>query len=179
MTKDEFIETVAALCEPLALSIPNSCTIAQAALESGYGASGLSQKANNLFGIKAGSTWKGSTYSCLTKEVVNGTTITQTAIFRKYESWGLSIIDHDDFLRNNARYAKVLQAETGEAASDALQAAGYATDPNYAAKLKNIIALYDLHRFDAAQQPAPYTKNVEILARPGENITITVRVTQN
>ena len=36
-----------------------SLTIAQAILESGWGKSGLTVKANALFGIKAGSSWPG------------------------------------------------------------------------------------------------------------------------
>ena len=53
-----------------------SLTIAQAILESGWGKSGLTVKANALFGIKAGTSWKGRVYSAETKECYDGVTFT-------------------------------------------------------------------------------------------------------
>lgn len=177
MLPNEFIKKMIELCKPLSLSIPVSTTIAQAALESGWGDSGLTTAGNALFGIKAGNDWTGKKYNATTQEVIDGTTITTTATFRAYDSWGQSIIDHDDFLRKNPRYKKVLDAADGLTACDELQNAGYATDPNYARKLKSIIRAYDLTQYDDTQQIKE--KQVEILANPGETVHIVIRITSN
>lgn len=54
MASSEFITRIAsfAVADMQRSRIAASLTIAQAALESGWGTSGLTQKANNLFGIK-------------------------------------------------------------------------------------------------------------------------------
>lgn len=194
MDKQAFIGRIVALCEPLSLSVPLSVTIAQAALESAWGESGLTKQGNALFGIKAGANWKGKRYTTKTSEVQNGNTIFTTADFRAYDSWGESIIDHDDFLRRNSRYAAVLAADNGYDAADALQAAGYATDPYYAHKLQSIISQYSLSQYDKIDTPktppmptqtaettakTPAEKTVEILANPGDTLHIVVRVVSN
>ena len=74
--------------------VPASITLAQAALESGWGLSGLTVKANNFFGIKAGSTWTGDVYEAKTQEFVNGGYITITSKFRKYPTAKDCFIDH-------------------------------------------------------------------------------------
>lgn len=190
MDKQKFIDKIAALCVPLSLSVPLSVTIAQAALESAWGESGLTKNGNALFGIKAGKSWTGKRYTTRTTEVQNGNTISITADFRAYDSWAESIIDHDDFLRRNARYAKVLECDNGYDAADALQVAGYATDPYYAHKLQSIISQYGLSKYDNPEvlenppmptQTAENTaeKTVEIVAQAGETLHIIVRVLSN
>ncbi len=190
MNRQEFIDKIVKLCTPLSLSVPLSVTIAQAALESAWGESGLTKNGNALFGIKAGKTWTGKRYTTKTTEVQNGKTISTTADFRAYDSWAESIIDHDDFLRRNSRYAAVLECDNGYDAADALQAAGYATDPYYAHKLQSIISQYGLLKYDNMEvletppmptQPAENTseKTVEIVAHAGETLHIVVRVLSN
>lgn len=190
MDKQAFIGRIVALCEPLSLSVPLSVTIAQAALESAWGESGLTKNGNALFGIKAGKSWTGKRYTTRTTEVQSGNTISITTDFRAYDSWAESIIDHDDFLRRNARYAKVLECDNGYDAADALQTAGYATDPYYAHKLQSIISQYGLSKYDNVEtlenlpmptQTAENTseKTVEIVAQAGETLHIIVRVLSN
>lgn len=190
MDKQKFIHTMVDLCGVLSLSVPLSVTIAQAALESAWGESGLTKNGNALFGIKAGKSWTGKRYTTRTTEVQNGNTISTTADFRAYDSWAESIIDHDDFLRRNARYAAVLACDNGYDAADALQAAGYATDPYYAHKLQSIISQYGLSKYDNPEtletppMPTQTTettteKTVEIVARAGETLHIVVRVLSN
>lgn len=194
MDKQAFIGRIVALCEPLSLSVPLSVTIAQAALESAWGESGLTKNANALFGIKAGKSWTGKRYTTRTTEVQNGNTISTTADFRAYDSWAESIIDHDDFLRKIPRYEAVCNAKTGYEAADALQAAGYATDPYYAHKLQSIISQYGLSKYDNQEvlenPPMPTQtattanentaeKTVEIMAQAGETLHIVVRVLSN
>lgn len=128
-----------------------SLTIAQAILESGWGKSGLTVKANALFGIKAGSSWKGRVYSAQTQECYDGATYTTiTALFRAYGSWAESVADHSALLTGLARYKAVIGERDYKAACRAIKAAGYATDPKYAEKLIQIIESYGLTAYDGA-----------------------------
>ena len=113
--------------------------IAQAALETAWGAAAIG---HNLFGIKADASWTGPTRIVPTEEVVNGQTIAINAAFRDYPSYAGSIADHFKFLRDNSRYAAagVFNAGSDQAYFEALQRAGYATDPNYARSLMNMLA---------------------------------------
>ncbi|HEX8604847.1 MAG TPA: glucosaminidase domain-containing protein, partial [Pseudoduganella sp.] len=92
------------------------------------------------FGIKAGSDWKGKTVDVATTEYVNGRAQRKIERFRAYDSYADSFKDYARLITDNPRYEKVL-ASAGDAASFArnLQKAGYATDPNYAAKLAAVI----------------------------------------
>ena len=76
-----------------------SLTIAQAILESGWGKSNLAQKANALFGIKAGSEWKGPCVDIKTHEHIDAQRVGITAAFRAYDAWEESIADHGKLLR--------------------------------------------------------------------------------
>lgn len=113
--------------------------IAQAALESAWGASAIG---HNIFGIKADASWKGPTKTVATREVINGQDVMIDAAFRDYPSYAESIADHFAFLKANSRYAAagVFNAVSDEAYFEALQRAGYATDPNYARSLMNMLA---------------------------------------
>ena len=127
-----------------------SVLLAQAALESGWGQSILANKFNNLFGIKADKSWKGETVILPTREVLNGKTVTIEQPFRVYSNASDSFSDRNKFLKKNPRYTKagVFEAKTPESQAIALQTAGYATDPGYAAAIIKIINTYDLKRFD-------------------------------
>lgn len=146
-----FIETVGKLVQNdrYADKILPSLTIAQAILESGWGNSGLTVKANALFGIKAGKGWNGKVYSCKTQECYDGVNFTnETACFRAYGSWAESIADHGAFLCGLPRYRKVIGERDYKAACRAIHEAGYATDPTYADKLIRMIEQYDLTAYD-------------------------------
>lgn len=126
-----------------------SLTISQAILESGWGKSGLTVKANALFGIKAGKTWKGKTYSAKTQECYDGVNYTTiTDLFRAYGSWEESVADHSALLTGAARYKAVVGETDYKKACKAIKAAGYATAPDYAEKLINIIECYGLTEYD-------------------------------
>jgi tellurite resistance protein len=141
--------------------VPASVTIAQAILESGWGKSHIGS-ANNYFGIKAhmigGRVEKGPIATGFvvrpTKEVVGGKVVTVNARFRAYASMAASMRDHGHFLRHNSRYepAFAFKHEPNEFAR-ALQRAGYATDPQYAAKLIDLMRTWDLYRFDKGVRP--------------------------
>jgi flagellar protein FlgJ len=125
--------------------IPASITLAQAALESAWGSRA---PGNNLFGVKADPSWKGSTVAVLTHEVIRGQSVEVIANFRRYASWLDSMVDHAQFLLKNPRYAACFKETTGIGWASALQAAGYATDPDYAKKLQDTIRARNLQFYD-------------------------------
>ncbi|WP_281886421.1 glycoside hydrolase family 73 protein [Paenibacillus sp. YYML68] len=150
MTPQQFIDAISeeAVTDMQRTGVLASITIAQAALETGYG---QYARGNNLFGIKA----KGSEpqQRSTTSEYVNGRWIQVNEGFRIYDSWSESISDHSSFLRTNPIYTRAGFFVYSELldyknAARALQTAGYATDPQYANKLISIIERYRLYEFD-------------------------------
>ncbi|MGO2566250.1 MAG: glycoside hydrolase family 73 protein, partial [Brochothrix thermosphacta] len=123
-----------------------SLTGAQAVLESGWGSSGLSQSANNLFGIKG--RYNGEFELWPTLEFLNGQWVTVNAEFRKYPSWKESMEDHGKFLVDNPRYYKVLGEKNYIKATNEIWLAGYATDPDYPGKLQRTITYNNLTAWD-------------------------------
>ena len=124
--------------------IPAKFMLGQAALETGWGKREIrgadGSASHNLFGIKATGNWTGKTVEVATTEYVNGVAQKKMEKFRAYDSYADSFRDYANLLKNNPRYQNVI-ANGKDAAGFAqgLQAAGYATDPNYAAKLSRII----------------------------------------
>jgi flagellar protein FlgJ len=127
-----------------ATGVPAKFMLGQAALETGWGKRMIrnadGSNSNNLFGIKAGPDWKGKVANAVTTEYVNGKAHTKVEKFRSYDSHADAFKDYANMIGNNPRYEKVLQ-HGGDASTFAhgLQRAGYATDPQYAAKLSRII----------------------------------------
>ena len=127
-----------------ATGIPAKFMLGQAALETGWGKREIiardGSSSHNLFGIKATGDWKGKVAEAVTTEYVNGKAQRKVEKFRAYDSYADSFKDYAQLITNNKRYEKVL-ASAGDASTFAhgLQKAGYATDPNYAAKLTKII----------------------------------------
>jgi len=114
--------------------------LAQAALETDWGRS-VPQSAgggtsNNLFGIKATSTWSGPAVTNSTQEYSGGMASTVKAQFRSYGSSGQCFQDYVDLLKRDPRYAAALGTGNDvQAFGSVLQQGGYATDPAYASKL--------------------------------------------
>ncbi len=131
--------------------VPASITIAQAALESGWGESGLARTGNNLFGIKADSRWRGETITLNTREFIRNQWVVVPAKWRKYASWQASIDDHAAFLKQNPRYKNCFLCATSPAFARALAQAGYATDPDYANKLIALMNRSQLQSLDGAE----------------------------
>ncbi|HBS88085.1 MAG TPA: hypothetical protein DEA97_16110 [Bacteroidales bacterium] len=128
-----------------------SLFMAQAILESGNGQSSLAKIYNNHFGIKATPDWKGKVVRMSTREVFNGNEVYIKDGFRWYEDPADSFKDRVKFLQENSRYKKngVFTAKSPEEQADALQKAGYATDPNYASTLKMLISKNKLKELDS------------------------------
>ncbi|SEN32042.1 flagellar assembly peptidoglycan hydrolase FlgJ [Nitrosomonas marina] len=123
--------------------IPAHFMLAQAALESGWGKYEIRHPDNspshNLFGIKAGSSWKGETVETITTEYINGIPQKSIEKFRAYSSYEEGFRDYANLLSNNPRYENVLNSENAADFAHGLQRAGYATDPQYADKLLRIL----------------------------------------
>lgn len=123
------------------LGVPAKALVAQAALETGWGrrlAGEQGVSSQNLFGIKAGSRWEGQRVSSSTHEYVDGVRRSERADFRAYDSPADSFADYAKVL-GNPRYAAARGAgDDVHRFASALQQAGYATDPAYAAKIAAI-----------------------------------------
>jgi len=148
MKPAEFIEalTPGAQAAQRYTGVPASVTIAQGALESGWGSH---TPGNAIFGIKADSSWRGKRQMLGTNEVIHGRTVRVRAAFRAYSSWAASVEDHADFIKKNPRYAPAFKhTDDGIAFAQAIADAGYATDPDYARDLVLIIHAHNLLKLD-------------------------------
>ncbi len=126
-----------------------SVCLAQAAIESGWGGSGLAANYNNFGGIKAAWDWKGKVVVLPTREVVGGKTITVQAAFRHYDSPADYFKGRLAFLKANRRYKRLFVSDSALAEAHLFQACGYATDPNYGAVLAATVHKYGLTKYDA------------------------------
>ncbi len=129
--------------------------VAQAALETGWGKHMIEgsegEPSFNLFGIKADTRWDGGAVDIMTTEYREGVPMSERAAFRSYDSYSASFSDYVEFLNRNPRYRDVLEAaDRPEEFADRLQAAGYATDPNYGAKIRSIMNSDTFDAFDTA-----------------------------
>ena len=137
------LSAAAANAEKLS-GIPASYMIGQAGHETGWGQHEIRNKDGspsfNLFGIKAGANWSGKVTEVTTTEYINGEPKKTVAKFRAYSSYEESFKDYARLINESPRYAQARQ-QTGsvQAFASGLQRAGYATDPQYAAKLSRAI----------------------------------------
>ncbi len=126
------------------LNVAPEAIVAQAALETGWGAHVMSdekgQSSFNLFGIKSGGGWRGEQVERQTLEFENGVPRPQKAKFRAYSDVAAVFEDYTNFLTDNPRYHAVSGHGSDVAGfANALQSAGYATDPRYADKLTGVL----------------------------------------
>ncbi len=138
--------------------IPASIKLAQAILESGAGTSELSRNANNHFGIKCHSDWQGEGYFRIDDDRdANGNLI--PSCFRVYSNPEESFIAHSDHLRSASRqriYGPLFQLDALDYRAWARGLQGtYATNPNYANLLINIIERYELYQYDQEAMGRP------------------------
>ena len=153
-----------------------SLTAAQALIESNKGNSGLTQNANNLFGIKG--QYSGQSVKMWTTEYVNGVAVRVLADFRKYPSWAESIADHSAMFNRMARYSNLRGCTDYKQACKNVEADGYATaidpktgKPNYASTLLKSIETYRLYEWDregnADMKPSgnPYSPPVALIRK--------------
>ncbi|PJM91117.1 flagellar assembly peptidoglycan hydrolase FlgJ [Achromobacter ruhlandii] len=124
--------------------VPARLIMGQAALESGWGQREIKHEdgrtSYNLFGIKAGPSWKGKVVNVLTTEYEDGVAKKVTQPFRAYSSYEESFADYARLIGNSPRYESVTQARNEIEAARRIQSAGYATDPQYAQKLIGVMS---------------------------------------
>jgi LysM repeat protein len=156
----EFIKQIAPHAQKIQekYKILASLVIAQACLESNFGKSGLAQKGKNLFGVKG--SYKGQSVTMRTHEYEKGKKIWIDAAFRKYPSWYESLEDLAKLYINGVswdrnKYKSIIGETNYVTACKKVQECGYATDPNYAAKLIRIIEKYELHKYDKVGNKKP------------------------
>jgi len=144
--RDDFVQHHRAAAERVARSsgIPASFMLGQAGHETGWGKGEIRHKDGsnsfNLFGIKAGKGWTGKVAEVTTTEYINGAPRKVVAKFRAYDSFEESFRDYARLINDNPRYEKAREkTHSAVAYATELQKAGYATDPQYAAKLSRAI----------------------------------------
>lgn len=140
---DDYIETYSSMAveQQEEYGIPASITLAQGLLESAAGRSTLATQGNNHFGIKCHKDWEG--------ETMLRNDDAPDECFRVYDDAAQSYRDHSLFLRRE-RYKPLFSLDVTDYSSWArgLKDCGYATDPNYAARLITIIERYSLYIYD-------------------------------
>ena len=135
-----------AIEQMLRYRIPASITLAQGLFESAAGRSDLVRQGNNHFGIKCHTSWMGP------KQYHDDDA--RGECFRVYSDAKESYEDHSQFLARQSRYASLFNLSTSDYKGWArgLKQCGYATNPQYANKLIQIIELYKLYEYDKAKR---------------------------
>ncbi len=133
------------------LKVLPEAVLAQAALETGWGQNvprrSDGSSSNNLFGIKAGRDWHGGSIVRATIEFVGGIAEQVKARFRAYPDIAAAFDDFAALIETSPRYAGVRERGGDTAAyAQALQDAGYATDPQYAVKIRGVAASDTMRR---------------------------------
>lgn len=130
--------------------IPASITLAQGIFESACGMSKLAVNGNNHFGIKCHKEWSGDTL------LVDDDSLGEC--FRKYSNVEESYNDHSLFLTSRPRYSELFKLDLMDykAWAKGLKAAGYATNPQYAERLINLI-----EKFNIAKQDTVYLRRIQ------------------
>jgi flagellum-specific peptidoglycan hydrolase FlgJ len=149
--------------------IPASITLAQGLFESGNGNGDLAKIANNHFGIKCTSDWKGKSYY-KDDDMVND-------CFRVYNNPEDSYRDHSEFLKKK-RYAALFELDKNdyEGWAYGLKQAGYATNPKYPELLINVIKKYQLDQFDRPEGEIQKIKREDrVLTQINQNIGVAVK----
>ena len=147
------------------LGVSPRILLAQTAIETGWGRSVVG---NNLFGIKAGSSWNGQKVNTATHEYLNGELVGITDAFRAYPSAEASVADFVSLVSNSPRYRAALgSGENAAAYAQGLMSGGWATDINYVHKLQSVAASSTVAAAIAAAPAAP-----PAAAAPGQPISL-------
>jgi peptidoglycan hydrolase FlgJ len=135
------------------LGVSPKVLLAQTAIETGWGRSVVG---NNLFGIKAGSSWSGQTVNAATHEYQNGELVQITDAFRAYPNAEASVQDFVSLVMNNPRYRAALgTGENVAGYAQGLLAGGGATDIDYVHKLQSVVASAPIAEATAAPVVVP------------------------
>lgn len=171
MTPEQYIEKYkeSAIREMNRSGVPASITLSQGMLESGNGNSELATKANNHFGIKCHSDWKGPSVRMDDDE--------KNECFRKYKSVYDSYVDHSNFLMTRTRYAFLfdLKITDYKGWAKGLKKAGYATNPKYPELLIRLIERHSLNMYDKGykkKKDKPLPTEIEVVDQKRHKVYI-------
>lgn len=161
-----YIETFkgVAVEEMNSYGIPASITLAQGIIESGSGNSSLAKYANNHFGIKCTSDYRGKAYYKDDDK--------SNDCFRVYKDARESYKDHSEFLKRK-RYSALFELDKNDYVNWAkgLKQAGYATNPKYPDMLINTIEKYQLHQYDQPEsEPEKIKREDRVFSEINANI---------
>lgn len=125
--------------------VPIAVTLAQSALETGWGRSVVG---NAYFGIKARPNQRSITTT--THEYFDGGRIVSVpGSFCAYGSYTDAALDYGNFLNINPRYSLAFKhVDNPEVFAQAVAAANFATDPDYGNKLISIMRDNNLEQYD-------------------------------
>lgn len=143
------------LCSPI---------IAQAIIESGADTSLLAYKFHNYFGMKCGSSWKGTSVNLKTKEEYNSKLVNIRDNFRTYPDMISGVKGYFDFI-NTKRYANLKTAETPEEYLKRIKEDGYATSSRYVQTNMDCVKKYDLEKWDWIKPIPQEEKTFDDVAR--------------
>ena len=148
MTRDDFLrEAIDAARESSRMSgMLAGITVAQAALESAFGKSELSRRANNYFGIKAHG--KHASVEMPTTEVIGGVVRKVSAKFAAYPSMAECFACRDRLIGTSERYSVAVANKNNPAKFVAEVGKHWATDPAYAEKVLKVYYDNGLNRLD-------------------------------
>lgn len=150
-TTNDFINRIGGVSQGLAnqYDLFPSVMIAQAILESRSGTSGLSDAPYyNLFGVKGSYNGASAVFQTW-EDDGSGNTYTINDTFRQYPSWRASLEDYAQLLQLPLYQGAHRSVAGSYDVATAHLTGRYATDTNYANKLNNLIAAYNLTRFDS------------------------------
>ncbi len=152
------------------LGIAPQLLLAQATLETGWGQHVMQRRDGssslNLFGIKAGSDWQSASVSRPTLEYRDGIAQKEMARFRAYPDLAAVFDDYAEFLTASPRYSAVLgSGDNASRFAEALQSAGYATDPEYATKIKRVAQSAELNELVEGVKKSPVLPKTPEMAR--------------
>ncbi len=171
-TSAQFVSQLLPYAEKAAteLGVEAKILLAQSALETGWGKSviknGQGESSHNLFNIKADRSWKGQQTQVSTLEYEDGMVKKEIAGFRSYSSYAESFNDYVNFIKNNPRYGDALKVVSNPRQyMQALQQAGYATDPAYAQK---VMKIYHSDAFATVQSPSVVAMRQNDLKKTGD-----------
>ncbi|MBM3115269.1 flagellar assembly peptidoglycan hydrolase FlgJ [Jeongeupia naejangsanensis] len=138
-----FVDKVLTAAQSVAptLGVSPQLLLAHAALETGWGKKPIRDAAggdsHNLFGIKATKDWQGKTVDVTTTEYVDGVAQKRVESFRSYDSYTEALADYAGLIRR--RFGEAIgKGDDALGFARALQAKGYATDPQYADKFASV-----------------------------------------
>ncbi len=164
---DDFLATVGPMCtnDMRDNKILASFTMAQAIYESGWGRSELAVNANNLFGMRAYSTWDGKVYDknqgvlynswdeLVAKKGSSYVNSYSMSFWRAFDSWQESVYAHSELFNTSSRYNNLRSNYDYKSCCRLVVEDGYCTDNGYTEALINLIESYNLEQYNYTFAP--------------------------